>query len=294
MVSAAQNPSSFGSDSSEVASRRGARTSLWSEESPAGRRSPLSRAAIVAAAVELADAEGLEAVSIRGVAARLSARPMTLYSHIGSKDDLLDHMLELASVDTTPAPADLPTDWRDALRMIAVSTRRGLLRHPWILSLMGRRIPFGPNALNRLEASLAAVSGLDVDRETKIDILVTVGTFTIGQVVREIAEQSARQAAGEDPHIATRFTAWVASATDYVQWAADTGRYPHMQAFGPVTVDCAEHTLQRFERRLNWVLAGIEASLPGRVPDGQAGPAGGPGAGPAGPAGVDGPAEAGG
>jgi AcrR family transcriptional regulator len=294
-------PGLSGSQARAATPARGARTSLWPREPAAGRQ-PLSRAAIVAAAMELADAEGLEAVSIRRVAARLNARPMTLYSHIGSKDDLLDHMLEAVAGEGSPDPAALPADWRAALRMIADDTRRSVLRHPWTVSLIGRRIPFGPNALKHLEASLAAVSGLDVDRETKIEILTAVDTFTLGHVIREIAERSAQEEAAATSAAAsgaaasgcadTSIASWVASVTDYIHRATRTGEYPHTRAFGPMLPGSTLGSgVLRFERGLDWVLAGIEASLPG--PGGASAPAGrpdsvepaspGPGRGPNGP-----------
>src|SRR5690242_20346490 len=99
---------------------------VWSRPEPEQRtpRPPLSRAAIVAAAIRLADAEDLDAVSIRRVAALLDARPMTLYSYIGSKDALLELMFEeLAGTvtDGDPRPGD---DWRAAMMAIAARKRR--------------------------------------------------------------------------------------------------------------------------------------------------------------------------
>src|ERR1700755_1415038 len=94
---------------------------------------PLSREAILAAAVEIADTEGLEAVSIRRLATKLSARPMSLYSHIERKGDLIDLMVDEVmggSVLPGPVPSD---DWRDDLRRIAQRTRENTRAHPWMI-----------------------------------------------------------------------------------------------------------------------------------------------------------------
>lgn len=243
---------------------RAPRASQWSPPPPpsGSRRPALSRARIVAAAIELADADGLEAVSIRRLAAHLSARPMTLHAHIGSKDDLLGHMIESIRDEATPDSDGLPAHWRDALRALAVGTRDELLRHPWILSLVGRRVPLGRGGLKHLEASLAAVSGLDVDQETKIDILTTVDTYTLGHALREIANPPSGKVDEADAGTATGFVDWLNAATDLVRAAPEPAEFPHTRAFGPVIADSLTGSRAgSFERGLDWVLAGIEASL---------------------------------
>src|SRR4051794_27652562 len=102
---------------------------VWSRLPP--ERPPrLTREVIVEAGLRLADAEGLDAVSIRRVAAVLDARPMTLYSHIDRKEDLLDLMFDrLAGTVLEGEP--LPSGWRDALVVIASRKRRVCLAHPW-------------------------------------------------------------------------------------------------------------------------------------------------------------------
>ena len=90
---------------------------VWDEPDETASTS-LTRSDVVQAALDIADAAGLEAVSIRRVAAALDVRPMALYSHIASKDDLVALMLHEVS-GRLIVPEPLPGDWRAALRLIA-------------------------------------------------------------------------------------------------------------------------------------------------------------------------------
>jgi AcrR family transcriptional regulator len=111
----------------------------------------LDRDAVLTAGIETADEDGLEAVTLRRIAERLSVTPMALYRHVEAKDDLLDGMADLLY-----AELDLPDpdgDWGEGLAAIARSTRRLLLAHPWAVPLFGRPLA-GPHAL-ALDRALA-------------------------------------------------------------------------------------------------------------------------------------------
>jgi AcrR family transcriptional regulator len=104
----------------------------------------LTRDDVLDAGIELGDELGLEAVSLRAVAAELGVTPMALYRHVESKDDLLDGVADLLY-----AELDLPDgdeDWWDALAGLARSTRRVLLAHPWAVPLFARPLA-GPHAV---------------------------------------------------------------------------------------------------------------------------------------------------
>lgn len=94
-----------------------------------GRRPAFSREAITAAAVALADAEGLEAVTMRRVAAQVGAGVMSLYSYAPDKDTLLELMVDHVSGEL-PSSAALTGDWRTDLKTIAHLQRANMLRHP--------------------------------------------------------------------------------------------------------------------------------------------------------------------
>src|SRR3954468_18507503 len=116
---------------------------VWDRPEPPPRPVPLDRERIVAAAVALADEGGLEAVSLRKVAARLNAGPMRLYGYIATKDELFDLMVD--EVHAEILPAEQSGDWGEALRVLACRTRQAALRHEWLADLFGGRPTLGPN-----------------------------------------------------------------------------------------------------------------------------------------------------
>lgn len=173
----------------------------WDE--PEGSASgTLRRADVIAAALEIADDEGLEAVSIRRVAAALGVRPMTLYSHIASKDDLVALMLhEMSGQLLVPEP--LPDDWREALRLIARRAYDAYLQHPWALQAFGRGTRVGPNMLRRAEQSAAAVAGLELHPADAWIALSILHEWTMGHALHVVTLREdvelAGQLGGADP-----------------------------------------------------------------------------------------------
>lgn len=97
------------------------------------------------AAIQLADADGLEAVSLRKVATALGVGPMRLYTYIAGKDELLDLMVDAAYAEIRPAG----DDWREVLRSLAETTRHAAHEHEWLADLLGGRPQLGPHALAR-------------------------------------------------------------------------------------------------------------------------------------------------
>ncbi|TQS44669.1 TetR/AcrR family transcriptional regulator [Cryptosporangium phraense] len=208
------------------------------------RRSTLSRAAIVAAAVDLADREGLAAVSIRRVAAELGARAMSLYTYLDSKDDLFDLMGDAAAGETL-LPEPLPGDWRAALTLVAEATRDQIGRHPWVVPLMaeGRRYG-GPSGLRHVEQSLRAVAGLGLPPSRQAQILMAVDDYVLGYLTRR-SVGAAADVSGTLEH-------------PYYRALLDAGEYPLLRD-AMATGGYAEDS---FTEGLNWLLDGIEASLP--------------------------------
>ena len=100
-------------------------------------RTPLNRERVLAAAVELADREGVEGLSMRRLAAELGVVPMALYKHVANKDELLDGMIDVVVTEIDPPRTD--TDWKTAVRERILSARRMLLRHPWASRVMESR-----------------------------------------------------------------------------------------------------------------------------------------------------------
>ncbi|TDE43077.1 TetR family transcriptional regulator [Nonomuraea mesophila] len=228
-------------------------SSIWSRPPPP-RRPALSREAIVAAAVAIADAEGLGAVSIRRVAAELGARAMTLYSYIERKEDLLALMHdEIAAEVLVDEP--LPDDWREALLLLARRERAMVLRHPWRVELISQRVEVGPNGLRHVEQKLSVLDRLGVDRLTAWRILTAYADHMTGFVIREATERREPRERGVND--AER----AAVAEPYIRELIGNGEFPRLAPMIEQGVGGAD---DNFERGLTWLLDGIEADLRGR------------------------------
>ncbi len=122
---------------------------------PPAARTPLTRDRVLRAAVRLADKHGLEALSMRHLAATLKVEAMSLYHHVASKDELLDGM-----VDLVIGEIELPSatgDWRRAIRGRATSAHTVMLRHPWAPLLLVSRINVGSNMMRYIDATLGCL-----------------------------------------------------------------------------------------------------------------------------------------
>jgi AcrR family transcriptional regulator len=117
------------------------------------RREPISREAIVAAAVALLDREGYEALSMRALAEELDTGAASLYWHVGSKDGLLDLVFDHVIGEVEVPVAD-PARWQEQIRELGRAQRAAVLRHPYIVRVSLGRIPLGPNAVRLSEGVL--------------------------------------------------------------------------------------------------------------------------------------------
>lgn len=119
------------------------------------QRSRLTRDKVLAAAVELADVIGIEALTIRKLADKLGVGAMTIYHHVPSKEAIVDGMVEVVFDEIEKPPAD--GDWKSAMRHRCISARRVLNRHPWAAPLMESRTAPGPANLGHHEAVLGCL-----------------------------------------------------------------------------------------------------------------------------------------
>ncbi len=118
-------------------------------------REPLSRERVVAAAVQLADEEGIEALSMRRLARALGVEAMSLYNHVDDKDALLDAMVEqvVAGIELP----DVGGDWQASMRRRSASAHEVLLRHPWATLLILSRVNAGPAMLRYVDATIGCL-----------------------------------------------------------------------------------------------------------------------------------------
>ncbi|WNI23296.1 TetR/AcrR family transcriptional regulator C-terminal domain-containing protein [Streptomyces sp. ITFR-16] len=170
-----------------------------------GRRPAFSREAITAAAVALADAEGIEAVTMRRVAAEVGAGVMSLYSYAPDKETLLDLMIDHVSGEL-PTTGPLTGDWRTDLKAIGRLQRAHMLRHPWLPAAVQDRRTLGPHVLAFLEHALAALRPSGLDGAARLEIFAQLTAFVAGHTAYEIgrarAAQAPEQAAAEALYLA--------------------------------------------------------------------------------------------
>lgn len=118
---------------------------------PASARQPLSRGRVLRAAIALADAEGIDAVSMRRLAEALGVVPMALYKHVADKDDLLDGMVDTLIADMPTVPPPSANQWRAAVRDTVLGARAVVSRHPWARRVIETRTLRTPAVLGHME-----------------------------------------------------------------------------------------------------------------------------------------------
>jgi AcrR family transcriptional regulator len=151
---------------------------LWGSQTEAGR-SGLTVKAIVAAAIAIANADGLEALSMRRVADQLGVGAMSLYTHIPGKSELIDLMLDTAYGElytSVEEPAQQPGGWREGLRFIAQRNWKLYYSYPWMLEIVTGRPVLGPHASLKYEAELRPLDGIglsDVEMDAALTLVLT-------------------------------------------------------------------------------------------------------------------------
>jgi AcrR family transcriptional regulator len=224
---------------------------IWARPERAGRgpRPAHSRADIAAAAVKVADEGGLDAVSMRHVAAELGCGTMSLYNYVPRKEDLYELMVDAVSGEHELwEPAG---DWRADMRRVAQQTRALMHRHPWMTRLMSPVYGFSPNALRYLEHCLACLDPLDARYGMKMQLVGMLNGCVTSYVATELAAAER-----------TRSLPWSAEEESAVRIAylgsqVAGGAYPRMAAAftedsGPIDLEGA------FELMLNRMLDAFE------------------------------------
>ncbi len=150
---------------------------------PRSRTTPLSRDAVLRAAVEVADERGVAAVSMRAVAQRLGVEAMSLYHYVRSKDEIVDALVDLifAEIELPPPGAD----WRAAMHHRAASARAVLGRHTWAVSLMDSRAHPGPAILRHHDAVIGCLRAAGFDIAGAATAFSLIDSYVYGFVIQE-------------------------------------------------------------------------------------------------------------
>ncbi|GAA1512155.1 TetR/AcrR family transcriptional regulator C-terminal domain-containing protein [Dactylosporangium maewongense] len=199
---------------------------VWERPEPQPRAAPvpLSRAKIAATAIRLADADGLEGLSVRKIAKELGVGPMRLYDYVINRSELLDLMVDAVYARIAEPGQDSAQEsgWRATVLAIVHRTRAAALEHEWFADLLGARPHLGPHALAVGESTAAALSqapglhGVD-DLQRALGAL---NAFVVGSLRREITERRTARSTGTD------VSAWQAALGPYLTRMLETGRYP--------------------------------------------------------------------
>jgi AcrR family transcriptional regulator len=213
---------------------------LWREEAPPrrGPRPRLSVDAVVAAAIAHADAEGIEAVTIRALAERLDVSPMTIYTYVPGKAELLDLMLDALWLAMPRGPG--PT-----VRSVADANRALYAQHPWAARVTISRPPLGPGMLAKYEHELGAFEGFsDLDRDAAL-------TLVLGFVQGIAAQEPAT----------TADAAWWEAAAPLLAELVDPEQYPLASRVGTAAGEAqggAYDADRAYEFGLKRIIEGLE------------------------------------
>ncbi|POX45555.1 TetR family transcriptional regulator [Streptomyces sp. Ru71] len=222
---------------------------IWTRPERAGRgpKPAYSRADIAAAAVRIADADGLDAVSMRRVAAEIGCGTMSLYNYVPRKEDLYELMVDLVSgeYELSGEPSG---DWRADMLGMARQTRDIMRRHPWVVRVMTTAYSISPNALRYLDWCLACLRPLDVPPGTKLELIGMVNGSVMIFVANEqaIAERTRSVPWTEEQEQAVRGA--------YMMGQVMTGDYPHLAALFAQGVAPPDDPEQAFDRLLGRLL----------------------------------------
>ena len=214
------------------------------DKRPGGTRAGLTRASILRRAVELADRDGIDSLSMRRLGQALGVEAMSLYNHVAGKDDLLDGMIDLVF-----AEIDLPTlggDWKTGMRQRAVSARAALTRHRWGVGLMESRRKPGPASLRHHDTVLGTLRQAGFSVDAAAHAYSVLDSYIYGFTLNE---QSLPVDAGQD----------VAEMGTAILRQQQAGAYPYLAEF------IVEHAMKpgysygaEFEFGLDLILDGLE------------------------------------
>lgn len=206
---------------------------------PAPARAPrhtLNRDLVVAEAMRVADAQGLDALTIRALATHLGVKPMALYHHVKNKDALLDELIE--RVFTEIELPDAGGAWRAELTRRARSMRDVLVQHPWAVSLLDSRTALArPATLIHHEAVLATLASTGCSASVAVRAYALLDSYVYGFVLQEVTLP--------DPEA-------------MLPLRSETSPYPHLRQALATTSAAGYAFAEQFDDGLEVVLSGIE------------------------------------
>ncbi|MGP4102854.1 TetR/AcrR family transcriptional regulator [Nonomuraea sp. KM90] len=229
---------------------------IWMRpERPAyGPKPTYSRAQITEAAIRIADTEGLEAATMRRIAAEIGAGAMSLYRYVPSRDNLIELMADRlqGEIDVEGMPSG---DWRADLTRYADGLRAMWLRHPWIATVQRSLPSFGPNQLRLIERLMGVLDPF-VSIDENLGLIAMLNGYIEGTVREENSSAMEFRRSGLSE------SEWMARSYPYIDQLVKSGEYP---IFTKIVMEARQPHLSRddqFRYGLQRVLDCIAAALP--------------------------------
>jgi AcrR family transcriptional regulator len=197
---------------------------IWARPEPGTRKPRFTREQIASVAMEIADAEGLDAVSMRRVANELGAGTMTLYHYVKNKSELFALMEDAMMGELLVPDDELPDDWRGGLRAIAQHSRETHKRHGWLGEYRDDdQAPGGPNGMRHFEQSLAVAARTGLPFEQQLEMIVQVDEYVLGFAMRDRLMPAPGESLDDD------LAGLSPDGIDYMLHQLTTGEYPHIE-----------------------------------------------------------------
>ncbi|MGW6914740.1 TetR/AcrR family transcriptional regulator [Kitasatospora sp. NPDC054939] len=231
--------------------------SVWTRPQRARRRDQpaLSREQIVAEAVAILDAEGLDALSMRRLGARLNAGATSMYTHVANKEELLELVVDTVFGELRLPDPDAAPGWRPAMVDTARTMRETALRHPWLVNVLGDLglAYLGPNMMRLSEAMLAILEEDGFELLEASEAMTIVFAYVIGTASSEAAWLTTVTRHGQGEH------EWVRRLLPLAIEA--TSGHPRLQRLYSAIQAQGDYDRDRaFDEGLNCVIDGIELS----------------------------------
>ena len=218
-----------------------------------GPKPALTLSRIVRAAIRVADAEGLEAISMARVAAEAGTAPMSLYRHVSGKEQLLELMGDAAWGAPPPSPAP-GESWREGLSRWTWTMRRAAARHPWAARLPITSLPVLPNQVGWFENALSCMRDTGLSEARKASVILLLSGYVRNVATTEMDIAAAMRDSGLAPD------AWMARYGTLLRELTDAERFPALTAFLDAGVfDVADGPDDEFVFGLERILDGVAA-----------------------------------
>jgi AcrR family transcriptional regulator len=206
-------------------------------------RAPLTRDRILRAALKLADADGIEALSMRKLGQKLGFEAMSLYNHVANKDDLLDGILDLVLAETEPPTTS--GEWDEAIRKSAVSVHDALRRHPWSCPLLMEARRMRPARLRYMDLLLGRLREAGFSADTTYHAYHVLDGHIFGFALWETGH--------------TYTPEEVSSLTERFAHVITPEDYPYLLEHAKQHMDDSAHSdVSAFELGLDLIVAGLK------------------------------------